>query len=172
MVGLPVRGKSVTAIKLRENLRYDSIKTRTFNNGELRREMISDNTSYATFYDPENEESAAIREKIALINIKRAQNYLKKGGNVAILDATNVSIARRRKIQNLLNDHPILFIECINNDKEILNASFFPNKNIMSSLSITFARTSFAASLSGQPGTAESSSVCRGSASKTAPERL
>jgi len=123
MVGLPARGKSITATKLKENLRHDSIKTRIFNNGDLRRKMIPHNTSYAEFYDPENKEGVAIREKIALINIDNAQNYLKRNGNVAILDATNVSLKRRKTIQALLNDHPILFVECINNDPEILNAS-------------------------------------------------
>ena len=123
MVGLPARGKSIIAIKLRENLRHDSIRARIFNNGDLRRKMIPDNTSYAEFYDPKNKEGVAIREKIALINIGRAQNYLKQNGNVAILDATNVSLKRRKTIQTLLNNHPILFVECINNDQEILNAS-------------------------------------------------
>ncbi|UCF56224.1 MAG: histidine phosphatase family protein, partial [Deltaproteobacteria bacterium] len=123
MVGLPARGKSIIATKLKENLMRDSIKSRIFNNGDLRRKMIPDNTSYAGFYDPKNKEGVAIREKIALINIERAQNYLKRNGNVAILDATNVSLKRRKTIQTLLNDHPILFVECLNNDYEILNAS-------------------------------------------------
>lgn len=123
MVGLPARGKSTIASKLKENLMHDSIKTRIFNNGDLRRKMIPDNTSYAEFYDPENKEGVAIREKIALINIENAKTHLKKGGQVAILDATNVSLKRRKKIQSLLNEHPILYIECINNDVEILNAS-------------------------------------------------
>jgi broad specificity phosphatase PhoE len=85
--------------------------------------MIPQNTSYAGFYDPKNKEGVAVREKIALINIDKAQHYLRRNGDVAILDATNVSLKRRNTIQNLLNDHPILFIECINNDPEILSAS-------------------------------------------------
>ena len=123
MVGLPARGKSITATKLKENLVHDSVRTRVFNNGDLRRKMIPQNTSYAGFYDPKNKEGVAVREKIALINIDKAQHYLRRNGDVAILDATNVSLKRRNTIQNLLNDHPILFIECINNDPEILSAS-------------------------------------------------
>jgi broad specificity phosphatase PhoE len=53
----------------------------------------------------------------------KAQRYLKRGGQVAILDATNINTERRRKITIQLNNHPILFIECINNDEEILKAS-------------------------------------------------
>ena len=111
MVGLPARGKSITATKLKENLMHDSVKTKIFNNGDLRRKMIPNNTSYAGFYDPENMEGVAIREKIALINIDKAQSYLNRTRDVPILDATNVSLKRRNTIQNLLNDHPILFIE-------------------------------------------------------------
>ena len=123
MVGLPARGKTTVASKLKDNLRHDSINTRIFNNGELRRKMIRDDTSYAGFFDPRNRKGMAIREKIACINMEKARGFLRDGGQVAILDATNVSLERRKKIQAFLNDHPILFLECINEDEEILNAS-------------------------------------------------
>ena len=123
LVGLPARGKSTIGKRLRENLVRDSIRTRIFNNGDLRRKMISENTSYPGFFDPDNEEGAGIREKIALINMGKARDYLQKRGHVAILDATNISLERRKKIRAQLNDHPILFIECINNDEDILEAS-------------------------------------------------
>src|SRR4030042_3910474 len=93
MVGLPARGKSTIAIKIKENLKNDSIKSRIFNNGDLRRKLIPNNTSIAEFYNPDNREAMAIREKIAMINIEKARNYLIKGGDVAILDATNASLA-------------------------------------------------------------------------------
>jgi len=123
MVGLPARGKSTIATKIKEDLKHDSIKAKIFNNGDLRRKMIPNNTSIAEFYDPENREGVNIREKIALINLEGARKYLREKGTVAIIDATNASLKRRKKIQGLLNDHPILFIECINNNEEILNAS-------------------------------------------------
>ena len=100
MVGLPARGKSTLAAKLKENFVHDSIGTRIFNNGDLRRKMVSINSSYAEFFDPKNSESAAFREKIAATNLERAANYLNKRGNVAILDATNVSSKRREKMTN------------------------------------------------------------------------
>ena len=64
-----------------------------------------------------------LREKISLMNIRRASSYISKKGQVAILDATNVSLKRREKISLLLNGYPLLFIECINGDKDILEAS-------------------------------------------------
>jgi broad specificity phosphatase PhoE/predicted kinase len=123
MVGLPARGKSTIATKIKDDLRHDSVKVRIFNNGDLRRKMVSNNTSIAEFYDPNNREGASIREKIAEINLEKAKNFLKSGGDVAILDATNASLERRNKIQAILNDHPLLFIECVNNDEEILDES-------------------------------------------------
>lgn len=123
MVGLPARGKSTIANKIRENLVLDSIRARVFNNGDLRRRMIPGNTAYAGFYDPDNLEGVALRERIARINIERARRYLQGVGNVAILDATNVSTNRRKLTQALLGNHPILFIECLNSDEEILDAS-------------------------------------------------
>lgn len=123
MVGLPARGKSTIASKLKENLLKNDIKTRIFNNGDLRRKLSPEDTSYPEFYDPNNRDGVELREKIALINVRRATDYLKGAGNVAILDATNASLKRRKKITELLTDHVILFIECINHDEEILKAS-------------------------------------------------
>jgi broad specificity phosphatase PhoE/predicted kinase len=123
MVGLPARGKSTISTKLKENLVKDDIKTRIFNNGDLRRRLMREDTSSPEFYDPKNREGVDLRQKIALINLDRAKKYLGKGGNVAVLDATNVSMKRRKTIIALLKSHPLLFIECINNDGAILDAS-------------------------------------------------
>jgi broad specificity phosphatase PhoE len=65
----------------------------------------------------------ALRRKIGLINTERARKYLKGIGNVAILDATHASAERRKQIRSILSDHPLLFLECINQDQEILEAS-------------------------------------------------
>ena len=123
MVGLPARGKTTIAAKLRHNLTRDLIRTRIFNNGDLRRKMIRENTSYAEFFDPANREGVALREKIGMINVERSRRYLSDGGNVAILDATHASADRRKLIRSILSDHPLLFVECINDEQEILEAS-------------------------------------------------
>lgn len=123
MVGLPARGKSTIAARLKENFVRDSVKCRIFNNGDLRRKMIPENTSFAAFYDPGNREGEHIRKEIAIINLSRARKFLSRDGNVAILDATNASPDRRAMIKKTLNDQPVLFIECINNDQDILDAN-------------------------------------------------
>jgi adenylylsulfate kinase-like enzyme len=40
MVGLPARGKSTIATKLKESLMHESVKARILNNGGLRRKTI------------------------------------------------------------------------------------------------------------------------------------
>lgn len=123
LVGLPARGKSTIANRLKDNLHKDSIHVRIFNNGDLRRRLTGRSTSHPEFYAPTNTEGVALREHIAMINIQRARNYLSGTGEVAILDATHASRQRRDKLSRLLDDHPVLFIECVNEDDEILKAS-------------------------------------------------
>ncbi len=125
MVGLPARGKSTIATRLKENLNKNHIKTRIFNNGQLRRQITRMNTTTPEFYAPDNKTGVELRERIALINLNRAKRYLENNGHVAILDATNVSLKRRIMIASMLKDAPILFIECINNDHSILEASIW-----------------------------------------------
>lgn len=137
MVGLPARGKSTIARKLKENLARDHIKTRIFNNGDLRRKLVNEDTSSPEFYNPKNSYGLAVREQIAVKNINRAKSFINGGGQVAILDATNVSLKRRGKIVQLIPNQPLLFIECTNDDEEILKASIekkvaFPEFNHLS----------------------------------------
>jgi adenylylsulfate kinase-like enzyme len=40
IVGLPARGKSTIATKLKKSLMHESVKARIFNNGDLRRKTI------------------------------------------------------------------------------------------------------------------------------------
>jgi broad specificity phosphatase PhoE len=80
-------------------------------------------TFQSEFYNPMNKEGVALRERFALTNMRRARNYLSNHGQVAILDATNVSRKRRENTANMLKDFPILFVECINNNEDILEAS-------------------------------------------------
>jgi broad specificity phosphatase PhoE/predicted kinase len=123
MVGLPAMGKSTVASKIKENLEKDDIRVGIFNNGDVRRRLIPRNTSDASFYDPRNAEAVALREHIASVNIAEAKAFLSADGEIAILDATNVSRKRRETLRQSLTNHPILFVECINDDPEILALS-------------------------------------------------
>ena len=124
MVGLPARGKSTTSLRLRDTFSRSDIPTRIFNNGNLRRQYLKGGQSYAAeFYNPANLEGVELRRKFALTNLKRAKTFLRGKGELAIIDAANVSAERRQMIESVLDDHPVLYIECRNNDEEILYLS-------------------------------------------------
>ncbi len=123
MVGLPSQGKSTVALRLQDIFRKNDIPTMIYNNGELRRRLAPQDTWMSDFYSPRNEAAVELRKRFALMNMRRARTYLRNKGQVAILDATNVSRARRALIEDQLGDHPILYIECVNNDAEIVDLS-------------------------------------------------
>ena len=123
MVGLPARGKSTIALRLYEGLSSEGIETRIFNNGELRRMHLGAESSLPEFYHPDNIEGRNRREELARINAVAAKSFLRGSGSVAILDGSNASPSRRQRIVELLPDHPILFVECVNDDAELLAAS-------------------------------------------------
>ncbi|ABB37312.1 Phosphoglycerate mutase [Oleidesulfovibrio alaskensis G20] len=123
MVGLPARGKSTVASKLREGLESEGLRVEIFNNGELRRERLGQDSSAPSFYEPGNEEGRMRREELARINIRRALAFLHAGGDVAVLDATNASRARRAMIEESARGLPTLFVECFNDDPDLLEAS-------------------------------------------------
>ncbi len=123
MVGLPSQGKSTIAYRLQDIFKKNDIPTMIYNNGELRRRYAPTETWMSEFYNPDNTEAVDLRKHFALMNIQRAKAYLRNRGKVAILDATNVSRSRRELIEEHLQDHPILYIECINNDGDIVDLS-------------------------------------------------
>ena len=123
MVGLPARGKSTVAKKLKENISHEHLNIRVFNNGELRRQIIKGDSARPDFYDPDNTEASAERERIAQVQLNRAHTFLDDDGDIAILDATNVTKERRDSIIRRMHPHPVLFIECRNDDDDLLSES-------------------------------------------------
>lgn len=123
MVGLPARGKSTIALRLYQSLSEEGVRSRIFNNGELRRARFGPESSSPEFYHPDNEEARAKREDLARHNAESAKAFLGDKGQAAILDATNASRQRRLFLRGMLTDHPILFVECVNDDKDLLEAS-------------------------------------------------
>ena len=124
MVGLPARGKSTMARKLGRTLELDGIRVRIFNNGELRRKLDADaSTSSPEFFSPANAQGREIRERILRMNIEMAQAFLADGGEVAIMDASNVTHQRRQTIAAAFPGLPLCYIECLNADEEALEAN-------------------------------------------------
>ncbi len=123
MAGLPARGKTSLARKLAGNLALHSLSVAQFNNGEVRRRMLAGDTSRADFFSPGNLEGIRLREEIADQNLAAGRAFLNQGGDVAIIDATNVTRARRLKICQAFAGTTVLFIGCVNEDREILTTS-------------------------------------------------
>lgn len=122
MVGLPARGKSTLARRICEGLTDEGIRAAIFNNGDLRRSMMGQESTAPEFYRPDNAFGKQARDIIARRNMDLARQFLAGDGEVAILDATNASRARRQLIEATLTEHPVLFIECVNEDPLLLNA--------------------------------------------------
>ena len=123
LVGLPARGKSFISLRLQEGLAADGVKIKIFNNGDLRRKNLGQDSALPAFYHPDNAEGRALREDLALQSMSQARDFLESGGEIAVMDATNGSRARRKSLEEQLTGAPILYIECINNDAELLEAS-------------------------------------------------
>ncbi|KAK2596225.1 6-phosphofructo-2-kinase [Conoideocrella luteorostrata] len=82
----------------------------------------------ASFFDPNNEKAAAIRNKVAMNTLDELLDYLlNQGGSVGILDATNSTIRRRKQIADRIREREpklgILFIESICRDPHLLEAN-------------------------------------------------
>ncbi len=122
MVGLPGRGKSTMARRIRDGLAAEGINAMIFNNGDMRRKLLGAESTSPDFYNPDNSFGREARELICRRNLEAMQDYLNGDGEVAILDATNVSRQRRMMIENTLKNHPVLFVECMNEDPLLLNA--------------------------------------------------
>jgi broad specificity phosphatase PhoE/predicted kinase len=123
LVGLPARGKSTMARKLQQALSLDGMRVRIFNNGALRRRLSGEETSCADFFSPRNAEGVRLREQFARMNLDLAAAFLGEGGQAAIIDAANVSRQRRRAIEATFGEIPVLFVECFNEDAEVLEAT-------------------------------------------------
>lgn len=123
MVGLPARGKSTMARKIAQSFQMDGLKVRVFNNGELRRRLTGPETSHPDFFSPTNFQAVELRERLARMNLELAGRYLEEEGDVAIIDAANVTRSRRRIIQEFFSGIVLLFLECVNSDREVLEAN-------------------------------------------------
>ncbi|KAL8603347.1 hypothetical protein ACOMHN_039710 [Nucella lapillus] len=125
MVGLPARGKTYISKKLTRYLNWIGINTRVFNVGEYRRAATTDYTSHH-FFRADNKEAQELREKCALRAIADACKYLERGGQVAVIDATNTTQKRRQLLlRHFTEVHPfnLFFVESVCDDPAIIEAN-------------------------------------------------
>lgn len=83
----------------------------------------------ADFFSPDNPKTFALREKWAMDTLEDLLDYVLDGkGSVGILDATNSTIARRRKVLDRINERSegrlkVLFLESICSDNSIIESN-------------------------------------------------
>ena len=83
MVGLPARGKSTLAKRIRDGLVTEGIAAKLFNNGDMRRALIGAESTDPNFYDPNNKLGRDAREMICMRNMEIAREWLAKDGEGA-----------------------------------------------------------------------------------------
>lgn len=121
MVGLPARGKTYTARKLARYLSWLGENTKVFNVGNVRREFTGANVSHH-FFDHQNETGLQARKQAAQEALNQMLDWFKTGGEIAIFDATNTTLERRRWLMQQLakQDIQFAFIESICEDEKII----------------------------------------------------
>ncbi|CAE7611743.1 unnamed protein product [Symbiodinium natans] len=124
MVGLPARGKSFISRKLERFLRWSGSTTKTFNVGKYRRDaVVPERSGRSEFFDNQNPDSVAAREKLAMLALADAIKFLDDGGKFAIFDATNSTVARRRSIADQVRAHghySLIWVEAVCDDDEVV----------------------------------------------------
>ena len=155
MVGLPARGKSYITNKLTRYLNWLQHDCRVFNVGNTRRkdklnagpetQPLPDSTTPtetrsptesrspqqhdAAFFNPDNKDSTALREKWAMDTLDQLLDYVINGtGSVGIFDATNSTKTRRRRILKQIQERSkgelkVLFLESICSDPSIIESN-------------------------------------------------
>lgn len=128
MVGLPARGKSYTARKISQYLAWHGYRTRIFNLGAYRRDRYTG--APASFFDPSNAEAVGARDQLAAAAMDDLVAWIGDGGQVAVYDATNTTVARRAFVLERLEAAriPALFVELRTGDGELIEANIRETK--------------------------------------------
>ena len=129
LVGLPARGKTYTARKIARYLSWKGKKTRVFNVGNYRRSMSGAQVPHQ-FFDPKNQEGMDARKKAAGAALLDLIEWVEKGGEVGLYDATNSTRARRNWVHDTLIEKGIsvAFIESVCFDESIIESNIAQTK--------------------------------------------
>ncbi|OAD01493.1 hypothetical protein MUCCIDRAFT_49912 [Mucor lusitanicus CBS 277.49] len=104
-------------------------KQQVFNVGNLRRvnKASQQLDQSANFFDPDNKDGNKIRDELAIMVLDQLIDWLRTGGRVAIHDATNSTIQRRKLLIDRLQQEPdikVLILESVCTDKTVLERNF------------------------------------------------
>eukprot|EP00746_Dinoflagellata_sp_MGD_P022602 gnl/MRDRNA2_/MRDRNA2_152875_c0_seq1.p1 gnl/MRDRNA2_/MRDRNA2_152875_c0~~gnl/MRDRNA2_/MRDRNA2_152875_c0_seq1.p1 ORF type:complete len:486 (+),score=69.97 gnl/MRDRNA2_/MRDRNA2_152875_c0_seq1:102-1460(+) len=131
MVGLPARGKSFIAMRLCSFFNWQGMECKIFNVGKKRRHEEK-SCQDAAYFDHSNSENNQKREALAFDTLGELLQWLDdRPMGYGIFDATNSTVARRRKVVNFVDNHnethnqahKVIFIESFCDDPEVLKAN-------------------------------------------------
>ena len=83
----------------------------------------------SSFFDPNNEQAANIRDEIAMATLDELLDYiLDQGGSVGIFDATNSTLERRKLVMERIRERAgpelgVLFLESLCVDEQLLESN-------------------------------------------------
>ncbi|CAD6593258.1 MAG: hypothetical protein ASARMPRED_007221 [Alectoria sarmentosa] len=95
----------------------------------LRRTESMEKIHDASFFDPNNEQAAQIRDQIAMATLDELLDYiLDQGGSVGIFDATNSTLERRKLVMERIRERAgselgVLFLESLCVDEQLLESN-------------------------------------------------
>lgn len=112
-------------------LNYLGCPTQLFNAGNVRRDMNLAGKD-ASFFDGNNAEAKALRERMAMMCLDQCLHYVvahgPSGCRVAILDATNTTRERRRHVLERCRQEAesirVLYLESLADDAELLEQNY------------------------------------------------
>ena len=124
LVGLPARGKSMLCHKMEHFLTWHGYLTKSFRVGQMRRAAAAGQEySGASFFDSSKAFATATREELTQNAFDELISWLTgDGAQIAIFDASNVTIQRRAKLQEKASKAKLgmIFIETICTDEAVI----------------------------------------------------
>lgn len=126
LVGLPARGKTYISKKLCRYLNWIGINTKVFNLGDYRRKVKEGDTPSNDFFSPDNPQGMKIREMVCEEALQDVFAWLDVDGEVAVFDATNTTVARRKKLYDRVvqeKGYKLFFVESICDDDSIVESN-------------------------------------------------
>ncbi len=129
MVGLPARGKTHMARRVARYLRWLGVNTRVFNVGQYRRHQLGSRQPHQ-FFDPDNAEGRAARQRLAMNALDDMLTWFGGGGEVGIYDATNTTRARRQALATRMraNGLDVVFVESVCEDESVIASNIRQTK--------------------------------------------
>jgi len=137
MVGLPARGKTYIARKLKRHLSWLGLSTEIYNVGNFRRTLMKGSKADHDFFSPTNEEGMRARRHFAKVALDSMLTELtEKGVDIGVFDATNSTKDRRQWLLSEVQaagrrsgcNMRLVFVEAICTDERIIRSNIRETK--------------------------------------------